>query len=79
MPQLAENKQNELILIANFEPSHCARKSARHGGRALQQSAGRPATAGGRVIEGKSRSLTAIRRKRGWVRDDRSRRGVAGG
>jgi len=28
MPQLAENKQNEPVLIANFEPNHCARKSA---------------------------------------------------
>src|SRR5580700_6056199 len=28
MPQLAENKQNGPILIANFEPTHCARKSA---------------------------------------------------
>jgi hypothetical protein len=28
MPQLTENKQNEPVLIANFEPTHCARKSA---------------------------------------------------
>src|SRR6202046_2578093 len=28
MPQLTENKQNEPILIANFEPTHCARNSA---------------------------------------------------
>src|ERR1700683_594459 len=28
MPQLAENKQNRTVLIANFEPNHCARKSA---------------------------------------------------
>ena len=28
MPQLAENKQNEPILIANFEPTACADKSA---------------------------------------------------
>jgi hypothetical protein len=73
MSQLTENKQNEPILIANFEPTACADKSARHGGQALQQAAGK------RMIEGKSRSLTAIRRRRGWVRDDRPRRGVARG
>jgi Lactonase, 7-bladed beta-propeller/Bacterial Ig-like domain (group 2) len=28
MPQLTENKQNEPVLIENFEPTHCARKSA---------------------------------------------------
>src|ERR1700735_1095658 len=28
MPQLTENKQNEPILIANFEPTACADKSA---------------------------------------------------
>src|ERR1700735_4994812 len=28
MPQLTENKQNEPILIANFEPTACAGKSA---------------------------------------------------
>jgi hypothetical protein len=28
MSQLAENKQNEPVLIENFEPTHCARKSA---------------------------------------------------
>jgi hypothetical protein len=45
MSQLAENKQNEPILIENFEPTACARKSAQEVGvqeRRRRHCAGKP-------------------------------------
>ena len=68
MPQLAENKQNEPILIANFEPNHCARKSAqkveiqrrRHcAGESAQKVKGFIRGEGQRMRDGRLRGLAA--------------------